>query len=111
MISSAPGYSPSVRLFEAAACAVPIISDAWPGLEEFFQPGKEILLASEASDVLDYLRAVHETELRKIGVRARQRVLESHTADHRARELEGHLAELLPACLPTQGLQRGALAV
>ena len=39
------GYSPSVRLFEAAACGTPIISDAWPGLAEIFEPGAEILIA------------------------------------------------------------------
>ena len=42
------GYSPGVRLFEAAACGVPIISDAWSGLEGFFVPDEEILLARTA---------------------------------------------------------------
>src|ERR671916_736187 len=51
----AAGYSPSVRLFEAAACATPIISDYWNGLETFFTPGKEILVASTSTDVVSYL--------------------------------------------------------
>src|SRR5919206_104750 len=52
----AAGYSPSVRLFEAAACATPIVSDYWPGLETFFKVGSEILVASGADDVLGFLR-------------------------------------------------------
>ncbi len=38
----AAGYSPSVRLFEAAACATPIISDVWEGIDTLFEPGEEI---------------------------------------------------------------------
>ncbi len=49
------GFSPSVRLFEAAACATPIISDNWPGLDTLFEPGSDIALAASASDVLDLL--------------------------------------------------------
>jgi spore maturation protein CgeB len=82
------GYSPSVRLFEAAACATPIISDAWPGLDEFFTPGKEILLASNAADVRGYVLGLSEPERRAIGQRARDRVLAEHTATHRAKALE-----------------------
>ena len=50
------GYSPSVRLFEAAACGVPIISDEWPGLETIFTPGREILVARSTEDALQYAR-------------------------------------------------------
>src|SRR5438067_13454074 len=46
------GWSPSVRLFEAAACAVPVISDIWPGIEELFVPGREIVLARGTDDVV-----------------------------------------------------------
>jgi spore maturation protein CgeB len=88
------GYSPSVRLFEAAACGTPIISDAWAGLEDFFVPGQEILLARSSADVMHYLRDLSLDEARAIGLRARARVLCSHTADHRARELEGHIHAL-----------------
>jgi spore maturation protein CgeB len=89
------GYSPSVRLFEAAACATPIISDTWAGIEEFFTPGEEILLARSSAEVLHYLRDLSHEEIRAIGQRARARVLGSHTADHRVRELEGHVHELM----------------
>jgi spore maturation protein CgeB len=90
-------YSPSVRLFEAAACAVPIISDEWPGLERFFALGEEVLLSRGAEETLEYLRTLPEGERRAIGERARRRVLGAHTAAHRALELETYALELLRA--------------
>ena len=84
----AAGYSPSVRLFEAAACAATMISDNWPGLEEFFVPGKEILLPQDADDVCRYLADVDESELRRVGRAAQARVLTAHTNDIRAQEFE-----------------------
>ena len=90
------GYSPSVRLFEAAACGVPIISDRWPGIETFFVPGREILLAKGAEEVIGILNEYSEEESAEIGRRARERVLLAHTGSHRARELEeiiGQVAE------------------
>ena len=82
------GWSPSVRLFEAAACGVPVISDWWAGLDELFTPGKEILVARKASEVLSVLRDMSDAERLAIGDAARARVLAAHTADHRAAELE-----------------------
>lgn len=82
------GYSPSVRLFEAAACAATIVSDNWPGLETFFAPGREILLPSSAEDVIRYLTGYDDQELRRIGRAACERVLASHTSNARAREFE-----------------------
>ncbi len=82
------GYSPSVRLFEAAACGAAIASDNWPGLETFFIQGEEILLPVSSADVARYLTGYDETELRRIGDRAQQRVLAEHTSEHRAREFE-----------------------
>jgi len=92
----AAGWSPSVRLFEAAACATPIISDRWPGIESLFVPGQEIFLADSASDVLQLLREFPEEERKRVGERARQRVLANHTAAHRAAELESHVQALVP---------------
>ncbi|MCE5200717.1 MAG: glycosyltransferase [Armatimonadota bacterium] len=89
------GYSPSVRLFEAAACATPIISDWWPGLDTIFTPGTEILLSESTEDILYYLREVSEEERRAIGVRARKKVMAEHTAVHRAMELEEYASEVL----------------
>jgi spore maturation protein CgeB len=84
----AAGCSPSVRLFEAAACAVPVISDDWDGLETFFVPGREILVAHEPHDVRLVLANTSEGRRRAIGAAARVRVLAAHTADRRAIELE-----------------------
>jgi spore maturation protein CgeB len=87
----AAGYSPSVRLFEAAACGVPIISDPWEGLESFFTVGTEILVAEDTADALAILGNTAEPERRSIAAAARARILSRHTADHRAGELEALL--------------------
>jgi spore maturation protein CgeB len=84
----AAGYSPSVRLFEAAACGTPIISDDWKGLGRFFAPGAEILLSANARQTLTYLQDIPEQDRLEIGRRARARVLAAHTSAHRAIELE-----------------------
>ncbi|WP_255448560.1 glycosyltransferase [Telmatospirillum sp. J64-1] len=91
----AAGFSPSVRLFEAAACATPIISDWWDGLDRFFEPEREILIAETAEDVLRALRDTPPEQLARIGKAARERVMANHTAAHRALELEAHVAEAL----------------
>lgn len=80
------GYCPSGRLFEAAACGTPIVSDSWEGLDQFFEPGCELLVARSSADVIDVLSRSPE-ELETIGEAARQRVLSEHTAEHRSREL------------------------
>lgn len=84
------GYSPSVRLFEAAACGTPIISDSWEGLETILEPGREILIAESAEQSLAYLRELSESERRAIGARARERILAEHTATRRAEQLEAY---------------------
>jgi spore maturation protein CgeB len=92
----AAGHSPSVRLFEAAACGVPIVSDVWPGIETLFRDGTEILLARSTDDVLRYLREVSDAERRAIGKAARERVLAQHSGLMRAAELERFLQPPLP---------------
>jgi spore maturation protein CgeB len=87
------GYSPSVRLFEAAACGVPIVSDSWHGLETLFRPGSEILISESAEQTLRLLREIPERERLAIARRARRRVLAEHTAAHRAAQLEKYLDE------------------
>jgi spore maturation protein CgeB len=91
----AAGFSPSVRLFEAAACGTTIVSDRWEGLETFFEPGREILIAESSEEVLGWLRGMRDEERLAIGARARARVLAEHTAAHRAAELETYALELL----------------
>jgi spore maturation protein CgeB len=89
------GWSPSVRLFEAAACATPVVSDWWPGLDEFFTPGDEILVANTSDEVVAALTAMDDERRLALGERARARVLDHHTAAHRARELSGYAREAL----------------
>lgn len=97
----AAGYSPSARLFEAAACGAAIISDSWPGLETFFTPGEEILVCHTADEVLACLRDPQDKRRRAVADRARRRVLQSHTAGHRAQEFEEHVA---PLAFPRESL-------
>lgn len=84
----AAGWSPSVRLFEAAACGAPIVSDVWEGIEDVLAPGREIQLADDAGAVLEILQTWPEERARAMGEAARGRILGAHTARHRARELE-----------------------
>lgn len=84
------GYSPSVRLFEAAACGVPILTDHWAGLETFFQPGLEILPVLTSDDVTSYMQMPCEQRF-EIGDNARRRTLRLHTAAVRAEEFESNV--------------------
>lgn len=84
---AAAGHCPSGRLFEAAACGCPLVSDWWAGLEDFFEPGSEIVVAGRTDDVLAAL-AMTDDERRRMAAAARERVLDCHTAAVRARELE-----------------------
>jgi spore maturation protein CgeB len=81
------GYCPSGRLFEAAACGTPILSDTWEGLESFFEPGREILVARTTDEALAALEVPNE-ELERLSRAARERTLAEHTADCRARDFE-----------------------
>ena len=84
------GWCPSGRLFEAAACRVPLISDHWEGLEAFFEPGRDILVARETDDVTTAMMLPRE-HLATLARRARERTLEEHTAERRVRELRAIL--------------------
>jgi spore maturation protein CgeB len=85
------GRCPSGRLFEAAACGVPILSDEWEGLDEFFRPGSEILVGRDTADAVAALE-MSDQELRKIAGAARDRTLDQHTSAVRARQLEETLS-------------------
>jgi spore maturation protein CgeB len=89
------GFSPSVRLFEAAACGVPIISDRWPGIETIFTPSAEILLVDDTRDVVKILTTMTEEKRLAIAEQARRRILRDHTPEHRARQLETYYVEAL----------------
>ena len=92
------GWSPSVRLFEAAACGVPVITDAWEGLDHFFVPGREIVIATSTEEVLHVLDTFDESRRDAMANAARARVLREHTAERRAEELEQHVAEVHGGC-------------
>lgn len=109
----AAGWSPSVRLFEAAACGTPIVSDAWEGLESLFEPDTEILIARDGQQVREWVRDMPEDRRRRIGEGGRRRILAEHTAAHRAETLEayfvraaGHSSRRRPA----PGARLGAAA-
>ena len=91
----AAGWSPSVRLFEAAACATPVISDKWDGIDTLFEPGREIILADGSQEVVGLLAS--DADASAIGRAARAKVLSGHTADHRALELERAIEEAAAA--------------
>ncbi len=80
------GYCPSGRFFEAAACGTPVITDWWPGLEKFFCPGDQLLVAQGADDVLQALE-ISDEELSRLAWRARERTLSEHTGDDRALQM------------------------
>lgn len=89
------GYSPSVRIFEAASCGVPIISDYWDGIEDFLKINEEILISKSFNDILIYLKKIPESIRKKIGLKARSKILSHHTSFHRALQFEGYLKEIL----------------
>ncbi|HEY9136797.1 MAG TPA: glycosyltransferase, partial [Terriglobus sp.] len=92
MAMSNYGFCPSGRLFEAAACGTPVISDCWEGLDEFFTPDAEIILAHNRKDVIDAL-SLSDKELLEIGLAARKRTLRDHTAAARVIQLENLLEQ------------------
>lgn len=96
------GWAPSTRLFEAAACGACIMSDTWPGLEAFFVPDAEILLAESGSDVLNHLDGLTPARREAIGAAARARVLSSHTYERRAQEFEQALDDAAASATPAQ---------
>ena len=87
------GFSPSVRLFEAAACGTPVISDVWDGIETLFTPAESILLARGSDAVIDAITTMAPDRAADIGAAARARVLAAHTSTHRAAELETALTD------------------
>ncbi len=91
------GFSPSVRLFEAAAFGVPIISDKWRGLDTLFTPGREILLVESGRELVELLSQLPEERRREIAAAALKRLLTSHTPSHRARQLESYYQEAIAA--------------
>ncbi|MBN8233150.1 glycosyltransferase [Corallococcus macrosporus] len=86
-------HTPGANLFEAAASGAALICDPWPGLEDVFALGEEVMVARTERDVLRYLQAMPEADRRQLGMRARARVLAEHTVAHRAEQLEQYANE------------------
>jgi len=82
------GFSPATRVFEAAGAGACIITDYWLGIDFFFEPGKEILVAASGDEVAEILSKLSAEEARAIGEAAKARVLAKHTYAHRAKEAD-----------------------
>lgn len=82
------GFSPPTRVFEAAGAGACLITDRWPGIEQFLEPEHEVLIADNAEDVAAYVRELSPEQAHTIGMAARQRVLAEHTYTHRAAQFE-----------------------
>jgi spore maturation protein CgeB len=91
------GFSPSVRLFEAAACGVPVISDRWNGLDTIFALDEEIFTAATTAEMVALLRDLPEERRSSVAAAARRCVLSRHTAGHRAQQLETYYLEAIAA--------------
>ncbi len=88
------GFSPPTRVFEAAGAGACLITDAWAGIENFLEPGREVLVARHGGEVAEHLCALTRRWARAIGEAARRRVLAEHTYDHRAEQVEAVLKSL-----------------
>lgn len=82
------GFSPATRVFEAAGAAACLITDAWTGIDTFFEPGREILVATDGAEVISHLRRLTSQQARRIGEAAYRRVVAQHTYAHRALDVE-----------------------
>lgn len=89
------GFSPATRVFEAAGAAACIITDYWEGIDFFFEPDIEILVAKDGDEVAEILRLLTPERAKEIGEAACKKVLEKHTYKHRAKRLEKILQEAL----------------
>jgi spore maturation protein CgeB len=89
---AANGFSPATRVFEAAGAGACLITDAWDGIEQFLEPGVEVLVARDGAEVAALLRDLDRDRARAVGRAARRRVLAEHTYAHRAQQVEEILA-------------------
>jgi len=85
------GFSPATRVFEAAGAGACLITDAWEGIEVFFEPGKEILVASNGEEVSGIMLSLDSTQAASVGMAAYRRALAEHTYAHRAEQVDSVL--------------------
>ena len=88
------GWSPATRVFEAAGAAACVISDDWRGMEEFLEPGREVLVATSGDDVAHLLDELPPARADAVGRAARRRVLREHTYAHRAEQVDSTLSRV-----------------
>jgi spore maturation protein CgeB len=88
------GYSPATRVFEAAGAGACLITDAWEGIEQFFAPGRELLVANSGDEVIEMLRTLTPERARAIGTAAYKRALAEHTYAHRGAAVDALLREM-----------------
>jgi spore maturation protein CgeB len=86
------GFSPATRVFEAAGAAACLITDEWEGIDTFFEPERELLVAADGDAVAEHVRRLTPDRARTIGAAALRRVLAEHTYGHRVEQLETLLA-------------------
>jgi spore maturation protein CgeB len=89
----ANGWSPATRVFEAAGVGACLITDEWAGIEDFLQPGAEVLVARDGADVARFVEETSAVRARAVGLRAASRVLAEHTYSHRAAGLDAMLRD------------------
>jgi spore maturation protein CgeB len=82
------GFSPPTRVFEAAGAAACLITDAWEGVEQFFEPETEVLVAHSGEEVAQHVASLTSERARQIGEAAYRRALAEHTYAHRAKQVE-----------------------
>jgi spore maturation protein CgeB len=85
------GFSPPTRVFEAAGAAACVVTDAWEGIDQFLEPGREVLVARDGQEVAALVTEVHPASARAIGAAGRRRILAEHTYERRAAELDAIL--------------------
>jgi spore maturation protein CgeB len=85
------GFSPPTRIFEAAGAAACLITDAWEGIEQFLEPGTEVLVARDGDEVAEHLQQLSPDRAVTIGRAARRRIFSEHTYGHRAQQLDAIL--------------------
>ncbi len=87
------GFSPATRVFEAAGAAACLITDSWEGIEQFLEPGEEVLVARDGKDVAEHVRSLTPQRARAIGSAALKRVLSDHTYSDRGAQVDSLLRE------------------
>jgi spore maturation protein CgeB len=99
------GFSPPTRIFEAAGAGACVVTDCWKGIETFFAPGREVLVAADAEDVVEYLKTRDRNQTQAIGCAMRQRALEEHTYRLRARQVDAIVTQAATLAPPAENVR------